>query len=272
MRRHVFALIDCASFYVSCQRVFEASLHNKPTIVLSNNDGCIVALDSSAKKLGLKRGQPFFKSQEIIHTHDVQVFSSNYSLYQEMSARVMGVLAEFSSLLEIYSIDESFLDLSYQQIDDLTEFGHTIKARILQYTGIPVRVTFASTKCLTKIACELVKSDVRYRDVLDLTEFTPEQMDEALKRVAIEDVWGVGPKYARFLRNYGIDTAKDLRDADERWIRKRLTIVGARIQAELQGISCLPLQIKRPPKQTVLCAKSFGKEITTQQEMEDLAK
>src|SRR5438270_3471284 len=134
MRKHVFALVDCASFYASCERVFEATLHNRPTIVLSNNDGCIVALDGLAKKLGLKRGQPVFKNQEIIRKHDVQVFSSNYSLYQEMSARVMAVLAEFSALLEVYSIDEAFLDLSHQEIDDLAEFGRTIKDRIRQYT------------------------------------------------------------------------------------------------------------------------------------------
>ena len=267
MRRHTFALIDCASFYASCERVFEAASHNRPTIVLSNNDGCIVALDGLAKKLGLKRGQPVFKNQELIRAHDVQVFSSNYSLYQEMSARVMAVLAEFSALLEVYSIDEAFLDLSYQEIDDLSEFGRMIKERVLQYTGIPVRVLFASTKCLTKIACELVKGDERYRDVLDLTAFTTEQMDEALERVAIEDVWGIGPKYARFLNNYGINTARDLRNADEQWIRKHLTIVGARIQAELKGISCIPLEIKRSPKQHIICSKSFGKEITSREEM-----
>ena len=267
MRRHVFALVDCASFYASCERVFEAALHNKPTIVLSNNDGCIVALDGLAKKLGLKRGQPVFKHQEIIRKHDVQVFSSNYSLYQEMSARVMAVLAEFSALLEVYSIDEAFLDLSYQEIDDLTEFGRTMKDRIRQYTGIPVRVSLAPTKCLAKIACELVKSDVQYQDVLDLTGFTAEQMDEALGRVAIEDVWGIGPKYARFLSNYGITTARDLRDADERWIRKQLTVVGARIQMELRGTSCIPLEIKRAPKQNIICSKSFGKEIVSREEM-----
>jgi len=267
MRRHVFALVDCASFYVSCQRVFAAALHNKPTIVLSNNDGCIVALDSRAKDLGLKRGQPFFKHQEVIRRHDVQVFSSNYSLYQEMSARVMAVLAEFSSMLEVYSIDEAFLDLSYLEIDDLTEFGRAIKERVRQYTGIPVRVAFASTKCLTKIACELVKNDSRYGDVLDLTAFTREQLDEALASVSIEDVWGIGPKYACFLSNYGVDTARDLRDADERWIRKCLTVVGARIQIELRGTSCIPLEMKRPPKQNIICSKSFGKEIATWQEM-----
>jgi DNA polymerase V len=137
----------------------------------------------------------------------------------------------------------------------------------LFYFTIPVRVTFASTKCLTKIACELVKGDARYEDVLDLTTWTPQQLDEALASVSIEDVWGIGPKYARFLSNYDIGTAKELRDADERWVRKRLTVVGARIQMELQGTSCIPLEMKRPPKQTILCAKSFSKEITSQEEM-----
>ena len=258
MRKHVFALIDCASFYASCEHVFAAVLHNKPTIVLSNNDGCIVALDSFAKKLGLKRGQPVFKNQEIIRKHDVQVFSSNYSLYQEMSARVMTVLAEFSASVEIYSIDEAWLDLTDGIAHDLIELGRTIKARVLQVTGIPVRVTFASTKCLTKIACELVKGHPQYADVLDLTQLTSDQLDEVLSRVAIEDVWGIGPKYARFLGNYGIETEKDLRDADERWIRKYLTVVGARIQMELRGTSCIPLEIKRPPKQNIICSKSLS--------------
>jgi len=267
MRKHVFALVDCASFYASCEQVFAAALHKKPTIVLSNNDGCIVALDGLAKKLGLKRGQPIFKHQEIIRTHDVQVFSSNYSLYQEMSARVMAVLAEFSASIEVYSIDEAWLDLTELAADDLTELGRTIKARVRQVTGLPVRVTLASTKCLNKIACELVKANPQYRDVLDVTQFTAEQLDEALSRVSIEDVWGIGPKYARFLSNYGITTAKDLRDADERWIRKCLTVVGARIQMELRGTSCFPLEVKRPPKQNIICSKSFGKEITSREEM-----
>ena len=269
MKRHVYALVDCASFYVSCERAFSAALHNRPTIVLSNNDGCIVALDSLAKKLGLKRGQPFFKHQDVIQKHDVQVFSSNYSLYQEMSARVMNVLAGFSPRLEVYSIDEGFLDLSDLPIEDLTEFGRTIRARILQYTGIPARVALAPTKCLTKIGCERLKSEPQYGDVLDLSGFTHQQLDAALAQVAIEDVWGIGPKYARFLRNYGVMTARNLRDADERWIRKHLTVVGARIQAELRGTSCIPLEISRPPKQNIICSKSFGKEITSQEAMEE---
>jgi DNA polymerase V len=269
MRKHVFALVDCTSFYVSCERAFSAALHNKPTIVLSNNDGCIVALDSRAKHLGLRRGQPLFKQRELIARHGVQVFSSNYSLYQDMSARVMNVLAGFSSRLEVYSIDEAFVELSDLLIEDFTEFGRTIKARILQYTGIPVRVALAPTKCLTKIACELLKSEPQYQDVLDLTLFTGQQLDAGLAQVVIEDVWGIGPKYARFLRNYGVTTARDLRDANEKWIRKHLTIVGARIQAELRGTACLPLEVTRPPKQSIICSKSFGKEITSQAAMEE---
>src|SRR6266567_4584596 len=161
-----------------------------------------------------------------------------------MSSRVMAVLAEFSPLLEIYFIDEGWLDLTNVATDDLTELGQTIRARVLQYTGIPVRVAIAPTKCLTKIACELIKSDSRYGDVLDLTSFAPEQMDAELARIAVADIWGIGPKYARFLRNYNIQTARDLRDADERWVKKYLTVVGARIQLELRGTSCLPLEEK----------------------------
>lgn len=269
MKQKVFALIDCASFYVSCERAFQAALHNRPTIVLSNNDGCIVALSSEAKQLGLKRGQPLFKCQEVIRAHGVQVYSSNYSFYQEMSARVMNVLAGFSPRLEVYSIDEAFLDLSDLVIDDLTEFGRMIKERVLQCTGIPVRVAIASTKCLTKIACELVKDNPQCGDVLDVTGFTSQQLDAALARIVIEDVWGIGPKYARFLRNHGVLSARDLRDADEKWVKKYLTVVGARIVLELRGISCLPLEVKRPPKQHIACAKSFGREIESLTELEE---
>ena len=182
---------------------------------------------------------------------------------------MMNVLARFSPRLEVYSIDEAFVELSDLPIEDLTEFGRTIKARVLQYTGIPVRVAIAPTKCLTKIACELLKNDPQYGDVVDLTAFSPQQLDEALARIAIEDVWGIGPKYARFLRNYGVTTARDLRDADERWIRKHLTVVGARIQTELRGTPCIPLEINRPPRQSIICSKSFGKEIISRAAMEE---
>src|SRR5579872_6126087 len=147
MRKKVFALVDCNNFYVSCERVFDAALHNKPVIVLSNNDGCVVARSNESKKLGIKMGQPFFQCQDIIERHNVQVFSSNYSLYAELSSRIMKILAQFSPAVEEFSIDEAFLSLGELAIDDLTEYGKTIKTRVMQYTGIPVSVGIASTKC-----------------------------------------------------------------------------------------------------------------------------
>ena len=162
MKKNIYALVDCNNFYVSCERVFHASIQHTPVIVLSNNDGCVVARSNEAKKLGIKMGQPVFKCEELIRTHNIQVFSSNYSLYADMSARVMKVLSHFSPRLEVYSIDEAFVDLSQLAIDDLTEFGRVMKAQVLQFTGIPVSAGIASTKTLCKIANEIVKKDARY--------------------------------------------------------------------------------------------------------------
>ncbi len=269
MRRHVFALIDCNNFYVSCERAFHAALQNKPVIVLSNNDGCVVARSNEVKKLGIKMGQPVFECQGLIKQHGIQVFSSNYSLYADMSERVMQVLSGFSPHMEIYSIDEAFLELTDLSIDDVCEFGRTIKTRVRQHTGIPVSVGLATTKCLTKIANEIVKSDPQYGGVLDLTRLSDQELDGMLAKVAIEDVWGIGAKYALFLGNYGITTARDLKYADEKWIQKHLTVTGARIVLELRGISCMPLEEERPPKQGIMCAKTFGREITSKEEMEE---
>src|SRR6266699_3361571 len=216
MRKKIYALVDCNNFYVSCERVFHASLRARPVIVLSNNDGCVVARSNEVKKLGIKMGQPIFECEELIRKHNIQIFSSNYSLYADMSARVMKVLSQFSPRLEVYSIDEAFLDLSEQIIDDLSEFGRTIKARVLQFTGIPVSIGIASTKCLTKVANEIVKKDARYAGVLDVTALSEQATDEMLAKVAIEDVWGIGSKYSLFLMNHGILSAKDLKYADEK--------------------------------------------------------
>lgn len=267
MRRNVIALVDCNNFYVSCERVFHAALHNKPVIVLSNNDGCVVARSNESKKLGIKMGQPLFQCQDIIEQHNVQVFSSNYSLYAELSARILKVLTQFSPVVESYSIDEAFLSLGELAIDDLTDYGQVIKARVMQYVGIPVSVGIASTKCLAKIATEIVKTDPTYDGVLDLTRFSEEEIDQMLAQVAIEDVWGIGPKYSLFLGNYGITTAKHLKDADQKWIRRYLTVAGERIVLELRGISCIPLETERAPKKGIMCSKTFGKEITTLDEL-----
>lgn len=269
MRQKVFALIDCNNFYVSCERVFNAAIQNKPTIVLSNNDSCVVARSNEVKKLGVRMGQPVFEIADLIKKHRIHVFSSNYSLYADMSRRVMRALSQFSPHQEIYSIDESFLELTGQKIDDLTEFGRTIRDQVMQQTGIPVSVGIAHTKCLAKIANEIVKSDPSYKGVLDLSVLSEAQIDELLARVEIGDVWGIGQKYTLFLSNYGITTARELKYADEKWIRRYLTVTGARIVLELRGISCIPLEEGTSPKQGIMCAKTFGREIATLEEMQE---
>ena len=267
MSKKVFALVDCNNFYVSCERVFHASIQNRPVVVLSNNDGCVVTRSNEAKKLDLKMGQPLFQCQDIIKKHNVQIFSSNYSLYADMSARVMTVLSQFSPDLERYSIDEAFLGLTDIPIDDLTEFGRTIKARVMQHTGIPVSVGIATTKCLTKIAAEIVKKDPSFDGVLDISAYNPVQIDALLENVSVEDVWGIGRKYTLFLNNYGIETARDLKDADQKWIRRHLTVMGERIVLELRGTSCMPLETDSHPKKGIQCSKTFGKEVTAQNEL-----
>jgi DNA polymerase V len=267
MKRKIFALVDCNNFYVSCERVFQASLRGRPVVVLSNNDGCVVARSNESKKLGIKMGQPLFQCRDIIEKHHVQVLSSNYSLYADMSKRVMTCLARFSSALEVYSIDEAFLDLSDLPIADLTEYGRTVKEQVWQCTGIPVSVGIASSKCLTKIATEIVKTNPAYAGVLDLTALPEEEMDGMLAKVAIEDVWGIGRKYGLFLTSYGIETAKDLKDADPKWIRRYLTITGERIVLELGGTACIPIETGQMPKQGIRCAKTFGRAITKKDEL-----
>ncbi len=270
MKKNIYALVDCNNFYVSCERVFHASIQNKPVIVLSNNDGCVVARSNEAKKLGIKMGQPVFECEELIKKRNIRVFSSNYSLYADMSARVMNVLAQFSPRVEVYSIDEAFLDLSELNIDDLTDFGHVTKARVLQLTGIPVSVGIASTKTLCKIANETVKKDTHHDGVLDLTTLSDQAMDELLSNVAIEDVWGIGYKYSLFLMNHGILHAKDLKYADEKWIRRYLTVVGERTVLELRGTACIPLETQRPAKKGIMCSKSFGRDVTRLEELEEV--
>lgn len=267
MREKVVALVDCNNFYVSCERAFQVALHKKPVVVLSNNDGCIVARSNEAKLLGIQMGQPVFQCQDIIQRHHVQVFSSNYSLYADMSARIMRVLSQIAPTVEVYSIDEAFLDLSSLIIDDLSEFGQILKAKVMQLTGIPVSVGIAPTKSLAKVATETAKLQTHYEGVVSLCHLSEEEIDSFLTTIPIEDVWGIGRKYALFLTNYGIQTARDLKYADQRWIRRHLTVTGERIVLELRGITCLPVESRILPKKGIMCAKTFGKTVNTQDEL-----
>lgn len=263
----VFVLCDANNFYVSCERCFNAALVGRPVVVLSNNDGCVVARSNEAKALGIKMGVPLFEARHIIDAHDVQVFSSNYALYADMSSRVMSVLGTLTPEIELYSIDEAFLRVEAPRAGDLTGFGREIQRKVYKWTGVPLSVGVAETKTLAKLANHLAKKSDKTRGVLDLTR-SPFQ-DLALARTPVGEVWGIGRRYAKLLKERGIHTAQQLRDVDVRWARKALTVVGARLVEELRGVSCLPIETCPPPKKSLTCSRSFGRVIETSGELRE---
>ncbi len=259
------ALVDCNNFYVSCERVFNPKLTRRPVIVLSNNDGCVIARSNEAKALGIKMGTPLFKTQHLVEEYGVSVLSSNYALYGDMSLRVAEALQCFTPEVEIYSIDEAFLRLDVEGEETFSAQAVDIKDKVRLWTGIPVSVGLAPTKTLAKIANRIAKQDQATQGVLDLMPLHAQAA--ALDETAVEDVWGVGPSYSKLLKAAGITTARQLRDADRRWIRSRMTVVGARIVEELRGISCLPLEQCPQQKKSITCSRSFGVLVASLDEM-----
>ena len=249
------ALLDCNNFYASCERAFDASIRKKPVVVLSNNDGCVIARSEEAKSLGVSMGAPVFQVRGMLDANEVEIFSSNYALYGDMSARVMGNLDEFTPLVEVYSIDEAFmqLDCGARSFDSL---GREIKEKIGKWTNVPVSLGIAETKTLAKIANRIAKKSERAKGVLDLYK-SPYQ-DLALQKTAVEDVWGIGPAGAQKLKLNGVETALALRDIDLRWARKMLTVVGARTIVELRGIRAFPLEQNPQAAKSITCSRSFG--------------
>ncbi len=260
-------LIDCNNFYVSCERVFDAKLHKRPVVVLSNNDGCVVARSNEAKALGITMGAPLFQVQHIVDRFDVKVLSSNYALYGDMSHRVMTTLQEFTPDVEVYSIDEAFLGLAGVSGELLGDLGGRIKERVRRVTGIPVSVGMAETKTLAKIANRCAKKSEEARGVLDLTN--PVHREAELERTPIEDVWGIGRQYAKLLKSRGIENALQFARADARWVRRRMTVVGARLQMELNGVSCLALEAAPRPRKSLTCSRSFGEAVQTLTELKE---
>jgi len=259
--KNQIALVDCDNFYVSCERVFNPRLKAKPVVVLSNNDGCMVARSQEAKALGIPMGVPFFQYQKFIQNHNVKVYSSNYALYGDMSKRVMETLKCFSPHVEVYSIDEAFLDLTGFSNQSLTEYGNLIRETIKKHIGIPVTIGIAPTKVLAKIATRIAKKDKNLTGVFDIT--THPEIDGLLKTIPVEDVWGIGKQYTKLLNTQGILTARDLKYAFPKWVKKHLTIVGLRIVRELGGEHCIPLEKLPPPRKGIICSRSFGKPLET---------
>ncbi len=256
----MYALVDCNNFYVSCERVFNPKLEGKSVVVLSNNDGCVIARSNESKALGVQVGTPAFQNEELFKKHGIHVYSSNYALYGDMSDRVMKTLYELVPAIEVYSIDEAFLDLGSMPYTDLYALSVKIKAMVWQYTGIPVSIGIAPTKTLAKIANRYAKkhtdSGVFYIDNESVREMV-------LRKTDVGDIWGVGPRYARMLAGYSIGTAHELATAPEHWVRRKMSIVGERTVRELRGQSCLELETVSKNKKGICTSRSFGKSITT---------
>jgi DNA polymerase V len=242
-------------------------LQGKPVVVLSNNDGCVIARSDEAKALGIPMGLPAFKLAALITEQPIEVFSSNYTLYGDLSARVMTTLTQWTPDVEVYSIDEAFLKLAMLPPDALQAYGQMIRATIQQWTGIPVSIGIGSTKTLAKLANRLAKRPVASQGVVAL--ITPVEIEATLARTPIEHLWGIGPGYTRRLKAHDIRTALQLRDVNDRWIRQQLGVVGLRLVWELRGFSCLPLELCPPPKQSLMVSRSFGRPITTVTEMRE---
>tara|TARA_B110000971_G_scaffold221295_1_gene267817 strand:- start:2065 stop:3324 length:1260 start_codon:yes stop_codon:yes gene_type:complete len=264
----VFALVDCNNFYASCERVFNPALEGKPIAVLSNNDGCFIARSNEAKALGLPMGAPVFKYEAFCKANSIEVFSSNYPLYGDMSARVMQILSQFTPEIEIYSIDEAFLLLKGFDYVDLATYGKEMQQRVEKWTGIPVSIGIAPTKALAKVANKIAKKFKERTGGVHVIE-TAESITKALKWTQIADVWGIGRQHARRLEVLQIKTAYDFTRLPEDWVRKQMAVVGLRLQQDLKGIPTLGLEEGQKSKKGIATTRSFEGTISSLPELEE---
>ncbi len=264
--KEIFALVDCNNFYASCERVFNPKLEGRPIVVLSNNDGCVVARSNEAKALGIGMGVPAFEVEESMRKNNVEVFSSNYTLYADMSSRVMETLSAFTPHIEIYSIDEAFLNLDGFNCS-LTDYGRKMRQTVKQWTGMPVTVGIARTKTLAKVAGKVAKKSIEKNGVLDLTDSAC--LDRVLAEIPVEKVWTVGIRTAIKLKRAGIKSALALSNADIGWIRQKFGVVGVRTVYELRGISCYPLEQNPPLKKSITVSRMFGRPVESVKELKE---
>lgn len=260
MKRPIFALMDCNNFFVSCVRAFRPDLEGKPVVALSSNDGCVVARSNEAKELGIPMGAPVFKWKYLFQQHSIIQFSGNFELYADMSRRITKLLTSITPHIEIYSVDESFLDLSELEIDDYTAWAKEVRWRILQWTGMPVSIGIASSKTLAKLASDQAKKEPDLGGVLDLYSLDPEERRPYLERVPLKDIWGVGWRLAPKLKAEGIHNAADLIELRPQFAQSLMGIHGRQLVAELKGLSCLPLQKVGKPAQSIANTRTFGED------------
>ena len=262
-KKNKVALIDCNSFYVSCERLFNPKINNKPVVVLSNNDGCVISRSTEAKKIGIKMGEPYFKVKELVKKNNVHIFSSNYALYGDISRRVMKTLKSFSDKIEIYSIDEAFINLSYIEEKEVENYGKEIRERILKWTGIPTSIGISNTKTLSKIANHIAKKNKT--GVIYLKE----NIDESLKNFYVSDIWGVGKQLSKLYIKNGIDTAYKLKNISNSWVRKSTNVLGAKTVMELRGIICISLETQETKRKSCCVSRSFGKKVESLEKLQE---
>ena len=269
MSKRVFAIVDCNNFYASCERVFNPGLAGKPLVVLSNNDGCVVARSQEAKALGVKMAQPWFQCQHLVKPHGLIALSSNYALYADMSRRVMAILAGFTPEQEVYSIDESFLGFSSQFEVNYCEIGLKVREKVFKWTGLPVCVGFAPSKTLAKLANHWAKTQPEFAGVCDYTALPATQRLALLQATPVGEVWGVGRGLTEKLAELGIHSVANLQAADPASLGGRFSVVLARTVEELRGVSCLQLEDVAPPKQQIMTSRSFGVPVTELAELRE---
>lgn len=253
----MIGLVDCNNFFASCERVFNPSLNGRPIVVLSNNDGCVIARSEEVKKLGVRMGVPFYQIKELIRKENIAVFSSNYTLYGDLSRRVMSILAEQVPEIDVYSIDEAFLDLS--GIDNLSEFGQKLVKTTARSSGIPVSLGIAPTRTLAKLANRFAKKYPAYNRVCIID--SEEKRIKALQKTKVGDIWGIGRRTTKTLEYYGVNTAYDLTQKSRSWVRSKMTVVGERTWLELQGELCITSDLV-VDRQQICTSRSFGEMIT----------
>lgn len=260
----MLALADCNNFYVSCERLFQPNLKNKPVVVLSNNDGCIIARSNEAKAIGIKMGQPAFKIKHLIKQNNIEVFSTNFTLYGDLSKRVMNILSSEVNRMEVYSIDEAFM--SFNGEGDLEEKALMLKHKVAKHVGIPVSIGVASTKVLCKVANYIAKKHTK-KGVFVLED--KKLIERALKWFPVKELWGIGGKSVKKLTSIGIHTAWELCQVEDNWIRRNLTVRGLKLVKELKGIPCFSIEETALKKRNICTSRSFGKEITTLRELRE---
>ncbi|WP_018611560.1 Y-family DNA polymerase [Segetibacter koreensis] len=261
----MIALVDCNNFYVSCERLFCPSLEGKPVVVLSNNDGCVIARSDEAKAIGIEMGAPAFMMDRLLTENKVAVFSSNYTLYGSLSDRVVKTLQAFVENLEVYSIDEAFLDLTTMVYEDFTELASTLRQTVKSNVGIPVTVGIAKTKTLAKMANRYAKKHMKAAGVFYMD--TDDKVKQVLSLTGVGDVWGVGKQYEKLLIRNGFKTALDLVNAPEEWIRKNMSVVGQRLLTELKGIPCIEMEETAAIKKAICTARSFGELLSSKEDV-----